>query len=120
MWFFYQRWSVRSTRSIVKRVDILAVCTYNICDALPCQLSMSFDHGCSKCRNKPTLLCEKRIAKTQELWMNKCCHIALFFTLYCDVSFQLIVLIDVNCSLQRNPFSNQWLNFLFTLNCVCK
>ena len=77
MWFFYQRWSVRSTRSIVKRVDILAVCTYTICDALPCQLSMSFDHGCSKCRNKPTLLCEKRIAKTQELWMNKCCHIAL-------------------------------------------
>jgi len=31
---FYQSWSDRSTRSIVKHVDILAVCTYNVCDVL--------------------------------------------------------------------------------------
>jgi len=43
---FYQSWSDRSTRSIVKQVDILAVCTYTVCDVLLWQLNMSLDHAC--------------------------------------------------------------------------
>ena len=45
---FYQSWSDRSTRGIVTHVDILAVCTYNVCDVLPCQLNMALDHACCK------------------------------------------------------------------------
>ena len=49
---FYQSWSNRSTRGIVKHVDILAVCTYIVCDVLPCQLNMALDHSCWKCRKR--------------------------------------------------------------------
>jgi len=50
-------WADRSTRGIVKHVYILVVCPYNVCDDLV-----------EKCRKKPSLPCEKRITKTQELW----------------------------------------------------
>ena len=32
-------------RGIVKHVYILAVCPYNVCDVLPCQLNMALDHA---------------------------------------------------------------------------
>jgi len=72
-----------------------------------------------QCRKKPTLPCEKRIMKTQELWTVKWCYNALFYnilikcgiinlhdhmhffgyvdvlTIQSDVSFPLIVLIHV-------------------------
>ena len=44
----YQSWLDRSTRGIVKHVYILAVCPYNVCDILPCQLNMAWDHACWK------------------------------------------------------------------------
>ena len=46
--FFYQSWSGRRTRGIVKHVYILAVCTNNVCDVLPCQLNIALDHPCWK------------------------------------------------------------------------
>ena len=61
----YQSWSDRSTRGIVKHVDILAVCTYNVCDVLPCQSNMALDHACWKMQKK-ALPCKKRITKTQK------------------------------------------------------
>jgi len=72
-----------------------------------------------KCRKKPSLPCEKRITKIQELSMNKWCHNALcieilmihliinlhnhmyflryldVFTIHDGVSFPLIVLIHI-------------------------
>jgi len=45
---FYQSWSDRCTRGNVKHVYILAVCPYNVCDVLPCQLNMVLDHACWK------------------------------------------------------------------------
>jgi len=30
----------------VKHVYSLAVCPYNVCDVLPCQLNMALDHAC--------------------------------------------------------------------------
>jgi len=44
----YQSWSDRSTRGNVKHVNIIAVCHYNVCDVLPCQLNMALDHSCWK------------------------------------------------------------------------
>ena len=64
---FYQSWSDRSTRGIVKHVDILAVCTYNVCDVLPCQSNMALDHACWKMQKEATLPCEKRITKNTRI-----------------------------------------------------
>ena len=114
----------------------------NVCDVLPCQLNMSLDHACW-CRKKPSLPCEKRITKTQELWTNKWCHNPLcteilmiygimnlhnhmYFFRYLDVfAIHSGVSISINSadtlylnSLQ-NPFSNQWLYFLVTLYHIC-
>jgi len=33
-------------RGNLKHVYILAVCPYNVCDVLPCQLDMALDHAC--------------------------------------------------------------------------
>ena len=30
------------------RIYILAVCPYNVCDVLPCELNMALDHACWK------------------------------------------------------------------------
>ena len=35
-----------STRGNVKHVSILAVCPYNVCDVLHCQLNMALDQAC--------------------------------------------------------------------------
>jgi len=96
-----------------------------------------------KYRKKPSLPCEKRITKTQELWTNKWCHNALcieilmiygmknlhnhmyffryldVFTIHSGVSFPLIVLIDVTWIVYKNPFSSQWLYFLVNLYGIC-
>ena len=96
-----------------------------------------------KYRKKPSLPCEQRITKTQELWTNKWCHNALcieilmiygiinlhkhvyffrylhVFTIHSGVSFPLIVLIHVTWIVYKNPFSNQWLYFLVTLYMLC-
>jgi len=40
----YVTWSDRSTRGNVKHVYIIAVCPFNVCDVLPCQLNMALDH----------------------------------------------------------------------------
>ena len=44
----YQSWSDRSTRGNVIHVYIIAVCPYNVCDVLPCQLNMALDNACWK------------------------------------------------------------------------
>jgi len=31
---------------LIKHVYILAVCPYNVCDGLHCQLNMALDHAC--------------------------------------------------------------------------
>ena len=127
----YQSWSDRSTRGIVKHVYILAVCPYDVCDVPPCQLNMALAMRVEQIRKKPSLPCEKRITKTQELWTNKWCHNPLYieilmiygiinlynhmhffrylyvFTIHSGVSFPLIVLIHVTWiqySLQKSLF----------------
>ena len=58
----------QNTRGNVKQVYILVVCPYSGCNVLPCQLNMALYHMfVEKCRKKPSLPCEKRITKTQEL-----------------------------------------------------
>ena len=90
---------------IVKHIYIRVVCTYNVCDVPHCTLNTSLDHPCWKCRKKPTLSCEKRKTKTQALWTNNVLFFVLIkhgilfldvFTIQCDVSFPLIMLIHVN------------------------
>ena len=66
-----QDWSDRSTRGNVKHVYILAVCPYNVCDVLHCQLNMALDQACWKRQKEAFVTMWKRITKTQELWTNK-------------------------------------------------
>ena len=35
-------------RKCQTHIYILAVCPYNVCDVLPCQLNMAVDHACWK------------------------------------------------------------------------
>ena len=82
---FLQSWSGRSTRGNVKHVYILAVCPYNVCDVLHCQLNMALDQACWKRQKEAFVTMWKRITKTQELWTNKWCYNALcidFFMIY--------------------------------------
>ena len=68
MWFFLpDSWSDRSTRGIVKHVDIIAVCPYNVCDVLPCQLNMALDHACWKMQKETYVTMWKENYQTQEL-----------------------------------------------------
>jgi len=57
---FLQSWSGRSTRGNVKHVYILAVCPYNVCDVLHCQLNMALDQDCWKRHSLP---CERELPK---------------------------------------------------------
>ena len=63
---FLQSWSGRSTRGNVKHVYILAVCPYNVCDVLPCQLNMALDQAFEKGRKKPSLPCERELPKHKD------------------------------------------------------
>ena len=120
-----------STRGNVKHVSILAVCPYNVCDVLHCQLNMALGQAFWKRQKEAFVTMWKRITKTQEeLWTNKWCYNALcidilmisgiinlhnhisfvryidVFTIHSGVSFPLIVLIHVRYlnSLQKSLY----------------
>ena len=76
---FYQSWSDRSTRGIVTHVDILAVCTYNVCDVLPLPIEYGFGPCLLKNAERNLRYYVKRELPKQELWMNKWCHNALCY-----------------------------------------
>ena len=139
----YQNWSDRSTRGIVKHVYILAVCPYNVCDVLPCQLTMAMDHAWKNTERSLRYHVKRELPRHKQLWTNKLCHNPLFieilmiywiinlhihmhffryldfYTIHSGVSFPLIVLIHVTWIVYKHPFSYQWLYFLLTLYRIC-